>query len=94
MRFKDLMWMDTKVPSGIQAVVDYGEYQLSIIQNEMSYGNMDGLYEIAVFFNGEQKELQGVTNEGDTIKGFLSKQEVDAIMLKMMALTGEEGSQI
>lgn len=95
MRFSELEFMKTPLPEGIQAVVSYGnDYELSIIQNSVSYGSKQGLYEIAVFFQGEQQELKGVTEEGDTIKGFLSEQEVDAIMLKMMALTEEEGSQV
>ena len=95
MRYGELEFMQTRAPEGIQAVVSYGDdYELSIVRNTMSYGYKQGLYEIAVFFQGEQHELQGVTNEGDSVKGFLSEQEVDAIMLKMMALTGEEGSQI
>lgn len=95
MRFSELEFQKTLAPEGIQAVVSYGDnYELSIVKNSVSYGFRDDLYEIAVFFEGEQHELKGVTNEGDSVKGFLSEQEVDAIMLKMMALTGEEGSQI
>ena len=95
MRFNELEFMKTQAPEGIQAVVSYGnDYELSIIQNTWSYGFKDGLYEIAVIFQGTQSELKGITNVGDTIKGFLTEQEVDAIMLKMFALTGEVGRQI
>jgi hypothetical protein len=36
-----------------------------------------GLYEIAVFGpNGEQKELAGITQPGDTVKGFLTQDDL------------------
>ena len=92
MRFKDLEFQ--KFRDGIQAVVGYGDYELSIIRHSGSYGNAQGLYEIAVIYQGSLHELKGVTSEGDTVKGYLSEQEVDGIMLKMMSLTGEQGSQI
>jgi hypothetical protein len=37
--------------------------------------------------------MKGITRDGDTVKGYLSEQEVDGIILKMMALTGEDGVQ-
>ena len=92
MRFKDLKFGE--LFDGVQAIVGYGDYELSIIKHSSSYGGKQGLYEIAVFFQGEQHELSGVTEEGDTIKGFLTIEEVDGIMLKMMSLTGETGLQV
>jgi len=92
MRFEDLEFQP--LLDGIQAVVGYGDYELSIVRHSGSYGNAHGLYEIAVFYQGDQHELKGVTMEGDTVKGYLSEQEVYGIMLKMMSLTGEQGSQI
>ena len=88
-QFSDLKFH--KFMDGIAANVTYGEYELSVVQHSSSYGGTQGLYEIAVFFEGEQKEMSGITREGDTVKGFLTEQEVDGIMLKMMALTGEDG---
>jgi hypothetical protein len=36
-----------------------------------------GLYEIAVFGpDGEQKELDGITQPGDTVKGFLTQDDL------------------
>ena len=94
MKLKDFKLLETDVPKGVQAIVDFGKYELSIVQNEASYGNKQGLYEIAVFKDGEQTELPGITQPGDTVKGFLTEAEVDAILTKMYTITGKEGTQI
>ena len=65
-------------------------YELSIIKNDMSYGGNMGLYEIAAIQDGEFVELPGITEEGDTVKGWLTKENVDGIILKMMAISGTD----
>jgi hypothetical protein len=94
MKLKDFQLLETKVPKGVQAVLQFDNYELSIINNEASYGNKQGLYEIAVFKDGEQTELPGVTQEGDTVKGWLTESDVDAIITKMYFLTGTTPRQI
>jgi hypothetical protein len=94
MQFKDIQFNETKMPKGIQSLVDFGNYQLSIIKNESSYGNAKGLYEIAVFKDNQQVELPGITEQGDTVKGFLSTDEVVAIIKKMHLVTGKEPKQV
>ena len=86
--------METDTPKGVQAVLDFGKYELSIVQNEISYGNRKGLYEIAVFSEGNQVELPGITSPGDSVKGFLTESDVDAILTKMYTITGTEGKQL
>jgi hypothetical protein len=39
-------------------------------------------------------ELPGITNDGDTVKGYLTIDAVDAIINKMFTITGTEGKQI
>ena len=94
MQFKDIQFNETKMPKGIQSLVDFGNYQLSIVKNESSYGNAQGLYEIAVFKDNDQVELPGITEQGDTVKGFLSTDEVVAIIKKMHLVTGKEPKQV
>ena len=94
MKMNNFKMIPTTIPNGVQAVLDFGKYELSIVQNESSYGNKQGLYEIAVFKNGEQCELPGVTAEGDTVKGFLTESDVDVILKKMYLITGQEPQQI
>lgn len=86
--------METNTPKGVQAKVQFSGFMLSIIQNEVSYGGSKGLYEIAVFSDDSQVELPGITNVGDTVKGWLTSSDVDAILTKMYTITGTEGKQI
>ena len=94
MKLKDFELLETDVPKGVQAILQFDNYELSIINNEVSYGNKQGLFEIAVFKDGEQIELPGVTNPGDTVKGWLTNSDVDAIIYKMISLTGKQPRQI
>ena len=83
----------TDAPKGVQAMIDFGLYQLSIIQNEMSYGGKDGLYEIGVWSENDMVELPGITRKGDTVKGFLTTDEVVGIVKKMHLISGVEAEQ-
>jgi hypothetical protein len=93
-KLSDFKLMETTMPKGVQVVLDFDKYELSIVQNEMSYGNKKGLYEIAVFKDAVQTELPGVTNEGDTVKGFLTEKDVDSIIKKLYLITGKQPVQI
>ena len=93
MKFEDVILDYDEQLGGVQGVVEYGPYELSIVSHKYSYGGDKGLFEIAVFKGDEQVELPGVTHRGDTVKGFLSESEVNGIMVKMYSLTGEEGVQ-
>jgi len=91
-KFEDIKFEETKIPKGIQALIPFGEYELSIVCNEMSYGGKnDGtLYEIGVFKGDKMVELPGITEEGDNIKGFLNEDAVMGILKKMTAITKED----
>lgn len=90
MKFEDIKFNDTKMPKGIQSIIDFGKYNLSIVKSDFSYGGKQGLYEIAVFDGKEQVELPGITEEGDTVKGFLTEDNVMGIIVKMQSITGVE----
>ena len=95
MKFEDLKFKETAFPNGIQSILKFAnDYELSIVRNDMSYGNKQGLYEIAVFKEDGQVNLPGITEEHDTIKGFLSKDEVISIIKKMHLITGSDPVQI
>ena len=94
MRFNKLKFQNTTVPKGVQARVDFGKYELSIVKNEVSYGNKQGKYEIAVFKGNNQVELPGITEQGDTVKGYLNETDVNAILMKLFAVTGKEGINV
>ena len=75
---------------GTQSVIRFGELELSVVRHSGSYGGKEGLYEIAVFDDVDQIELPGVTNEHDSVKGYLTKEDVDGILTKMYFVTGCE----
>ena len=92
--FQDLKFVNTDVPNGIQAVVNFGAYDLSIIKNDTSYGGKKGLYEIGVFKGKDMVEMPGITEEGDTVKGFLDESDISGIIKKMHLATGSEPKQV
>ena len=81
-------------PNPFQVKLNYGALTLSIVKHTGSYGGTNGLYEIGVWNkDGQMVEIDGITEEGDTIKGFLDKDEVDGIIIKMFTLTGKDPVQ-
>ena len=86
--FDDLQF--TKFLDGVSATVTYGDYELSVVKHSSSYGGRNGMYEIAVFKGNDMVEMPGITEEGDTVKGFLNEQEVTGIMKKMIAVGGPQ----
>ena len=94
MKFKDIKFNKTEMPSGIQAMLNFGDYDLSIVKSDFSYGGKSGLYEIAVFKGDGQVEMPGITETGDTVKGFLTEEDVNAIIKKMHLASGADPEQI
>jgi hypothetical protein len=80
----------SKYHKGIQLVLDFEKYELSVVQHEGSYGGPQGLYEIMVTVAGRGVELPGITEPGDTVKGFLTLEDVSGICKKMTAITGND----
>ena len=93
MNLKNLKFQNTEMPKGIQAILKFGDHELSIVKSDFSYGGKQGLYEIAVFKDSTQIEMPGITQEGDTVKGFLNESDVDVIIKKMHIATGSSPSQ-
>ena len=79
-----------------QCVLDFGEHhQLSIISGKGAYGGDCGLYEIAIFINGEFVSLPGINDHvEDDVLGHLTADDVGAIIKKMYLLTGKSPVQI
>ena len=82
------MMRSTLVPFGYQARFGFGKYTLSVVQNDISYGSKEGLYEISVFEEDNQIELPGITEQGDSVRGWLTKDDVNSIMKKLTSITG------
>ena len=51
-------------------------YSLSIVSHKSSYGGDRGLFEIMLLRNGTPCSFPPITHEGDTVKGFLTKEDV------------------
>jgi len=61
-------------------------YSTSVIKNNMSYGGKNGLYELGVFYEKDLVEVPGVTEEGDTVRGWLEFEEVIDLLKKIEQL--------
>ena len=64
---------------GGEVVFDNG-YGLSVVRHESSYGGKKGLFEVMLTRNDNPYSLPPITEEGDTIKGFLTKEQVSEII--------------
>tara|TARA_B110000503_G_C7149605_1_gene414549 strand:+ start:2186 stop:2482 length:297 start_codon:yes stop_codon:yes gene_type:complete len=85
----------TDLPGGYQCVLDFdNETQLSIISGIGASGGDQGLYEIAVFKNGDFAGLPGVVDVEAQVRGHLTEDEIDVIIKKMYLLTGKVPSQV
>tara|TARA_Y100001972_G_C7565973_1_gene284152 strand:- start:578 stop:841 length:264 start_codon:yes stop_codon:yes gene_type:complete len=85
-KFSDLQFV--KFLDGVSARAVYGDYELSVVRHSGSYGNEQGLYEIAVFKGRDFVTLPGITEED--VKGWLSEEAVTGIMKKMITIGGPQ----
>ena len=85
-----------KLYDGVQSIIKFGKYEMSVVSHSMSYGGKKGMYEIAIFdVDGKsQVELPGITREGDTVQGFLCEEGLNVIFKKMTSITGSLGTQV
>ena len=58
-------------------------YSTSVIKNNMSYGGKQGLYEIGVFYEEVLVEVPGITEKGDSVRGWLEFEEVIDLLKKV-----------
>lgn len=83
------------MPGQYQCVLDFDDnVQLSIITGKYTYGGDRGLYEIAVFKDGDFAGLPGIVDVGEQVRGYLTESEVDVIIKKIYILTGKTPSQV
>jgi len=88
MKFEDLVFENLEFGEGIRAVTFIGPYEISVIKSDYSYGGRSGLYEIGVWRDEKGCELPGITEEGDTVKGYLTEEQVSAILMKVASISG------
>ena len=82
--FKDLEFNPHPNGEGVQAKIEFDNgYGVSVICTPFSYGGKSGLYEMAVFHDGE---LTYTTVLGDDVKGWLTKNEVTKLLKQIQEL--------
>ena len=85
-----LQFEQSNYHKGIQLVLDFKKYELSVVQHDGSYGGTKGLFEIMVSDSTGGVELPGITEPGDTVKGFLTLEDVSLICKKLTSITGND----
>lgn len=85
-----LQFEQSKYHKGIQLVLDFKKYELSVVQHDGSHGGTKGLFEIMVSDSTGGVELPGITEPGDTVKGFLTLEDVSLICKKLTSITGND----
>lgn len=85
-----LQFDTSKYHKGIQLVLDFKKYELSVVKHDGSYGGTQGLFEIMVSDANGGVELPGITEPGDTVKGWLTLEDVSVICKKLISITGVE----
>ena len=85
--FNDLEFnqMLDSLHGGIQARIKFDNgYGVSVVQHEWSYGNRDGLYELAVL--GLDGDLCFTTPITDDVMGYLNEDDITNILKQIQEL--------
>lgn len=83
--FKDLEFKPHPMGKGIQARMDFDSgFGVSVVSTPFSYGGADGMYELAVFKDGEIHYDTLVAN-GD-VQGYLTEDNVSELMIQIQKL--------
>ena len=91
MKWSDLMWQKHPFSSALHARLSFGdEYELSIVQEV----NEKGLYEVAIFLDGNFVQLPGIHPDGgdeylDDVLRYQTREEVVGIVRKLESITGK-----
>ena len=81
MTFNDLTFLPSTYSDGVHAIVTFDNgYGASVVKTNMSYGGKEGLYELAVLFDGLISYDTPITND---VIGFLTEDEVTELLQKI-----------
>jgi hypothetical protein len=89
MTFEDLKFTDTEINNGIQSIVKFeNNYGASVVKHEYSYGNKQGLYELAIIKYDENGDWDlcydtPITND---VLGYLNEAEVTTYLMQIEQL--------
>ena len=96
MKWSDLVWQKHPLSSALHSRLAFDDdYELSIV-TEL---NEKGLYEVAIFHDGEFVQLPGIHPEGDDdllddVLRFQTREEVVGIVRKLESITGKSPSNV
>jgi hypothetical protein len=78
--FKDLQFKEHPIGMGVQARLEFDNgFEVSVVKGPHTYGGDRGLYELAVFKDGELHYGNPIAN-GDVV-GYLREEDVTDAML-------------
>ena len=82
-----LLFEDEKLKgTEYQGVITFdNNYELSIIRHNSSYGGKMGLFEIALSKGDSSICMPPITADGDTVNGYLTKEDV----IEIIEMTGD-----
>lgn len=84
MTFEDLTFLPTIYSEGIQAIVNFdNNYGASVVKSNRSYGGKEGLYELAITYNGDICYDTYITND---VLGHLTPEDITKLLEKIEAL--------
>jgi hypothetical protein len=97
MKLNDFKLIKKDYGMGTQTVLDFGKYQLSVITG--GYGNDTEPYEIAVIeskdgANNGFVQLPGITGPDDSVRGYMTEEEVNIVISKLHSITGIMPKQV
>lgn len=76
------------INGGVQKLYKFPNgYGASVVRHSFSYGGDEGLWELAVIrYNGDHFDIDYSTPIADDVLGYLSEEDVDAILDEIAAL--------
>ena len=84
MTFNDLTFLPSTYSDGVHAIVTFDNgYGASVVKTDRSYGGKEGLYELAVLFDGLISYDTPITNN---VIGSLTEDGVTELLQKIEAL--------
>lgn len=86
--FKDLEFIELKDPfhNGIESRIQFNNgYGANIVRHEFSYGNKEGLYEVAVLDDEGHLHYDNPVAKGNVI-GYLTEEKVTEILKQIQEL--------
>jgi hypothetical protein len=88
MYFQDIKFQKhPTLPNGVQALLDFGKIQLSIVRTKYSYGGEKGLYEAGLLNDEGMMHLKGIWHHKDTVQGWLTESDVEELVDKVCEKT-------